>query len=66
MDEALAFHGLEEVPVDRKIAIRSVMLPLQHGDPCERMILATAELRRLTLLTPDPILRGYPEVTTEW
>jgi PIN domain nuclease of toxin-antitoxin system len=28
-------------------------------DPCDRFIIATAKLRRLTVVTADPVFRSY-------
>jgi PIN domain nuclease of toxin-antitoxin system len=63
---ALQLHGLLEVPVDWRIAERSTSLPRLHGDPCDRMLIATAQLRGLTLLSPDPLLLAYPDVRIDW
>jgi PIN domain nuclease of toxin-antitoxin system len=35
-----------------------------HRDPADRVIIATARLERLTLVTTDGKIRGYPHVTT--
>ena len=63
---ALEFHGLSEVPVDSRIAVRSTQLPPLHADPCDRMIVATAQLLGLTILTPDPGIAAYPGAETAW
>lgn len=63
---ALEFHGLLEVPVDARIAVRSTQLPPLHADPCDRMIVATAQLLGLTVLTPDPGIAAYPDADTAW
>jgi PIN domain nuclease of toxin-antitoxin system len=30
------------------------------------MIIATAQLERLTILTPDSLIRSYPEAQVRW
>lgn len=63
---ALAAHGVREIPVDGDIAARSTMLPPLHADPCDRIIVATAEHYDGTILTPDALVRAYPQVTCRW
>jgi len=63
---ALDFHGLHEIPVTGSIACRSTQLPEHHKDPCDRIIVATAQIQELTVLTPDPLIHEYTEVQTDW
>ena len=65
-DEALEFHGVNELPVSLEIAFQSTQLPPLHRDPCDRMIIATSQIHELTLLTPDPLIRQYPDLKTIW
>jgi PIN domain nuclease of toxin-antitoxin system len=46
--------------------VRSTGLPPLHADPCDRMIIATAQLRNLCILTPDPLILAYPDTRAEW
>ena len=49
-------QGVVEIPIDGEIAVRAVLLPCLHGDPADRIIVATA-LEGHTLVTGDgPIL----------
>ncbi len=55
------------VPVDNRIAVRSIFLPGHlHEDPADRIIVASALLMGATLITKDRKLRGYPHVETLW
>lgn len=63
---ALAAHGVREVAVDGDIAVRSTALPDHHADPADRIIIATAQARNLTILTPDRLIRVYPDTSTAW
>jgi PIN domain nuclease of toxin-antitoxin system len=65
-ERALEFHGIREVPVSGRIAVASTSLPALHADPCDRMIVATAALLDLTILTPDPLIQAYGEARSEW
>lgn len=51
--------GLQEESVDGEIAITAGELADHHGDPVDRMLVATALVRGLTLLTADTILLDW-------
>ncbi len=63
---AVRFHRLSELPVTGEIAARSALLPPLHSDPCDRMIIATAQINDLAILTPDSLIQAYPNVETSW
>lgn len=65
-ETALEFHGVIEVPVSGSIAARSTRLPRLHADPCDRMIVATAQLHDMTVLTPDTHIHDYPDTEVVW
>lgn len=52
--------ALQVIPIDGDIAIESRRLPgLFHKDPADRFIVATARLRRMTILTDDRAILDY-------
>lgn len=51
--------GIEEVPIDGELAIESVALSELHGDPMDRLIVATALRMRTPLLTSDARLLAW-------
>lgn len=63
---AVARHGLREIAIDSEIASLSTSLPPIHADPCDRFIIATAQQRHLTILTPDAHIRAYPDARVAW
>jgi PIN domain nuclease of toxin-antitoxin system len=65
-ERALEFHDVEEIAVDGRIAARSTELPRLHADPCDRIIVATAQRDGLVVLTPDPLIRRYPKLQSLW
>lgn len=65
-EAALDFHGLSEIPVTGSIAVASTELPPLHSDPCDRLIVATAMLHSLTILSPDSHIRDYEGAETVW
>lgn len=59
-------HDLREVPLDAAVACAAAALPPLHQDPFDRIIVALAQARGLTVLTFDENIRKYPGVTTLW
>lgn len=58
---------LRFVPVDARVALRTVSLgPALHSDPADRMIVATALLQGLPLVTKDERIRKSGLVTVIW
>lgn len=52
-------HELHILPLDLDICIRSTQLPAIHSDPCDRFIIATAEIHKLKVITSDPLFAQY-------
>ena len=55
----LEHHDLEVLPLSLEVSIRSTELPLIHSDPCDRMIIAAAQVHQLPVVTNDPIFVQY-------
>jgi PIN domain nuclease of toxin-antitoxin system len=55
----LAHHNLEVLPLDLEVCIRSTELPAMHADPCDRMIIAAAQVHHMPVVTTDPIFAQY-------
>jgi len=51
--------GLNEVPICGSIAIRAGQLKNLHGDPADRIIVATSLERSATLVTADNKILGW-------
>jgi PIN domain nuclease of toxin-antitoxin system len=51
--------GFRPLPVAFEHAFAVRTLPLHHGDPFDRMLVAQAKVEELTLMTADPVLRAY-------
>jgi PIN domain nuclease of toxin-antitoxin system len=63
--EALPFFNF--VPVNNSIFVRSVFLPGPlHADPADRIIIATALMRDIPIVTKDRKIRDYPRVQSIW
>ena len=60
LDAALALPGLRLAPLDPQVAVDSTRLPGEpHGDPADRMIVATARRHTATLITDDALVLAY-------
>ena len=55
----LEILGLELVLIDPADAIRAARLPRHHGDPFDRMLIAQALARDLTIVTHDRAFEPY-------
>lgn len=52
-------HDLYVLQLDLPVCLRAVELPPIHSDPCDRFIIATAELHNLKIVTTDTMFRKY-------
>ena len=59
--EGVLDGGFIEVQVDGEIGLTAGLLLYQHGDPADRLIVATAIRSGATLLTADELVLGWDE-----
>jgi PIN domain nuclease of toxin-antitoxin system len=65
MGQALAYPGIRLLELTPPIAIESTTLPPPfHRDPADQMIVATARVHDIPLLTADGRILAYPHVRT--
>lgn len=57
--EAATALELDYLPIDVDDAIAAGRLPAHHGDPFDRMIIAQARRRELTIVTHDRVFERY-------
>jgi PIN domain nuclease of toxin-antitoxin system len=55
-----AEHGFGSLDITAAHAVAAARLPLHHGDPFDRMLIAQAQLEGLTIVTRDPVFERYP------
>jgi len=55
----LIHHHLEVLALDLDVCLRSTTLPAIHADPCDRMIIAAAQVYHLPVVTTDPLFARY-------
>lgn len=63
---ALAHHGITEIPVTSRIGCRSAALPDIHNDPFDRILIATAQEYKMTILSKDSQISRYPQIKVIW
>ena len=56
--------GFTELAVDADAAVRVADLPLYHGDPFDRLLIAQAMAGPTQFLTSDAVLAQYSELVT--
>jgi PIN domain nuclease of toxin-antitoxin system len=58
-EKVVAHHGLAVLPLELDVCIAAARLPPIHDDPCDRFIIATAQLNRLSVVTADERFAEY-------
>ena len=56
--------GFTELSINSDTAMRVADLPLHHGDPFDRLLIAQAIAGPMRFLTADPILQRYSDLVT--
>ena len=63
IEQALTYPGIELLQLTPRIAVESTQLPGEfHRDPADQMLVATARVYDIPLLTADSKLLAYPHV----
>lgn len=57
---------VELVPVDTTTWLRTLSLDWAHRDPADRVIVATAQMKRVPVLTKDRTLHDFAGVECVW
>lgn len=63
---ALSLHGVKDLPLDWEITALASTLPRHHDDPFDRLIIASAILHEIPVITPDASFRRYRNVESVW
>ena len=64
--QALALPSVVALDLSPQVAIVAGLLDGLHGDPADRIIVATALHHGATLVTKDTAIRSYETLTTVW
>ena len=63
---AVLAHRMIEAPISSSIAMHACEVPLSHGDPADRLIVATALLGGMSVVTSDRMILDCPGLSTIW
>lgn len=55
----LEHHDIEVLPLVLEVCIRAAELPAIHADPCDRMIIAAAQMHHVPVVTTDSLFSRY-------
>jgi PIN domain nuclease of toxin-antitoxin system len=55
----LEHHDIEVLPLVLEVCLRATELPAIHADPCDRMIIAAAQMHHVPVVTTDPVFSRY-------
>ncbi len=58
-ETVLNHHDLTVIPIDLNISIKANELPFFHNDPCDRLIIATAMIMKIPIVTADGKFKDY-------
>jgi PIN domain nuclease of toxin-antitoxin system len=65
-ERLLQNHSLTELSMTRQNTVKAAALPPIHKDPFDRLIIATAMIHKLTIITSDEKIIQYPGIKTLW
>lgn len=66
LSQAINASSVVTIGIDAEIAVQSVSLQNFHGDPADRLIVATAQAKALPLITKDERILSCCHIRTVW
>jgi len=64
--QAFAAYSLRELPITLAIASLAPEVAVPHADPCDRMIVATAQLYGMPVMTSDHLISTCRDIQILW
>lgn len=64
--QAFAAYSLRELPITLQIAALAPEVAVAHADPCDRMIVATAQLHGIPVMTSDQLIAACKDIEIIW
>lgn len=65
-DNICELYSLTVIPISKKITVEAAILPEIHKDPFDRLIIATAIINKLDIVTADKVFRKYNGIKVIW
>lgn len=59
-------YSLTVIPVSKRIAVEAATLPEIHSDPFDRIIIASAVIGKMDIITADKVFIKYKNVKVIW
>jgi len=66
LEQALALPRIDLLPLTPAVAVKATQLGAFHGDPADRLIVASALLEHAALVTRDQNIRAHGGLATIW
>lgn len=67
IERALKETAIQVIPLVPEVAVGAYQMPGEfHGDPADRLIVASARYMGVPLITKDEKIRAYPHVNAIW
>jgi PIN domain nuclease of toxin-antitoxin system len=57
---------LTVIPISKGITVEAALLPEIHKDPFDRLIIATAVINKMDIVTADQIFQEYKRINVIW
>ncbi|WP_437973123.1 type II toxin-antitoxin system VapC family toxin [Sorangium sp. So ce295] len=64
--DALQAYAIRELPVTSEIAALAPEVAVSHADPCDRIIIATAQVHNIPVMTSDHLIAECAEINVLW
>jgi PIN domain nuclease of toxin-antitoxin system len=64
--QAFAAYSLRELPITLQIAALAPDVAVAHADPCDRIIVATAQLHGIPVMTSDHLIAICKDIEIIW
>jgi PIN domain nuclease of toxin-antitoxin system len=65
-DKICEEYSLTVIPISKIIAVKAAVLPDMHKDPFDRIIIATAIVNKMDIVTADKEFRKYENLNIIW
>ena len=64
--EAFQIYAIRELPVTSEIAALAPDVAASHADPCDRIIIATAQVYNIPIVTSDHMIAECVDINILW
>lgn len=62
----IALLGVQVIAMDEVVALVAATLDWEHRDPADRIVVATALSRGMSVVTADSVIATHPDVDVIW